>query len=66
MWVDICRLRSGRRRTTVAASGSQELKASLDVRIAWVKLGGTLVGIEGIGNLVVTRFILRAAVSKVI
>jgi hypothetical protein len=53
MWVDICGLRSGRRRTTVAASRSQELKASLDVRVAWVKLGGALVSIKGIGNLVV-------------
>ncbi len=59
--VDISRLRSGGRSTAVARA--EQLKTRLDVRVAGIKLGSPLVGIESIRDLVVTRLVLER-VSK--
>lgn len=51
-------LRGGWWRSTIAGARAQKLKASLDVRVAGIKFRGSLVGVQCIRDLVVTRFIL--------
>lgn len=54
-------LRCGSRavlRSVMRCSALQQLKASLDMHIGRIKVGCTLVGIERICSLVVTRLIL--------
>jgi len=52
--MNIGRSRSG----ATGLSITEELEAGLDVRVRGIELGGALVGVEGICNLVVARFIL--------
>jgi hypothetical protein len=58
--VDVGWLRSRSLSTAIAATGTEELQAGLDVRIPRIKLCGPLVGVQGIRNLVVAGFILGA------
>lgn len=57
--MDIGGLGSSWRRSAIAGTGSQELKAGLDMRVTGVKLRGTLVRVQCIGDLVIAGFILR-------
>ena len=56
--VDIGRLRSRGRRTTVGTTRAEKLEASLDVRVARVKLCSTLVCVQSISDLVVAALVL--------
>lgn len=46
------------RRSTICLSVPEQLEAGFDVRIVRVKFGSARVGVEGIGDLVVARFVL--------
>lgn len=50
-------------RAPIATTRAEKLQSSLDVRISGVKLGSSLIGIQGIGDLVVAGFILKTLVS---
>jgi hypothetical protein len=56
--VDIGRLRSRGRRATVGTTRAEKLEASLDVRVARVKLCSTLVCVQSISDLVVAALVL--------
>lgn len=60
--MNICWLRSRRRGSAVGLARAQELQTSLDVRVAGVKLGSTLVSVQGIRDLVIARFVQSAEV----
>jgi hypothetical protein len=49
---------TGLHRESVGLAAAEELKASFDVHVLGIELGGSLVGIQGIVDLVVARFIL--------
>ena len=57
--MDILRKRSaGLHRESISLATAQQLEASFDVHILGVKLGGALVSIQGIVDLIVAGFIL--------
>lgn len=64
--MDVGRLRGAGRRSAVASTGSQQLKPGLDVRVSGVELGGALVRIEGVGDLVVARLVLHSLSASVL
>lgn len=47
-----------RRRAAIGLSVAEQLQPGLDVRVCRVQLSGPLVCVQGIGNLIVARFIL--------
>jgi hypothetical protein len=42
----------------IGTTRTQELQTGLDMGVAGIELGGTLVRIQGVGNLIVTGFVL--------
>lgn len=56
--MNVGRLRCRRRRSSISATRAKKLEASLDMRVARVQLGGALVSIQGIRDLVVATLVL--------
>ena len=57
-WVDVRRLRSIAGLDAVGAAATKQLQSGLDVNVGRVQVGGALVGIQRIADLVVARLIL--------
>ncbi len=51
------------RHATLLLTGAEDGETGFDMNVGGVKLGGSLVGIESIGSLVVTRLVLTALVE---
>lgn len=53
LWVHILRDGSSLSWIVVATSAAQQRETRLDMRIAWIQLGGSGVGVEGVIGLII-------------